>query len=93
MPFEASSAGRPSRLGVFEDEGDGQVHLVADDVTVVDHDVHVLDPAALDVPQRARGAAHALVDGGLEALRVRGADLDTRATLMASCPLSLASYF
>src|SRR5215207_9817560 len=77
MPFEGvfGQAVGPA-LGVFEDEGDGEVHLVADDAAVVDQDVHVLDPAALDVPQRARGAAHGLVDGGLEALLIRGADLD-----------------
>src|SRR5215203_7354112 len=65
---------RPARR-VFEDEGDGKVHLVADDAAVVDQDVHVLDPAALDVPQRARGAVYPLPYGLLEALGRDGAYL------------------
>jgi hypothetical protein len=40
----------PGKL-LLQDEGNLQVDLVADDVTVLDHDVHVLHPGALDVAQ------------------------------------------
>ncbi len=63
------------RPAVFQEEGDGQVHLVALYVAVLDQDVHVLHPATLHAAQRARGAVYPLPYGILEALRGRGAYL------------------
>ena len=42
----ACSLAAPISGGVFEDEGDQQVHLVAPYLAVLDEDVHVLDPGA-----------------------------------------------
>ena len=42
----------PVSLGaILQDEGDLKIDLVADDIAVLDHDVHVLDPGALYVAQ------------------------------------------
>src|SRR3712207_2018865 len=60
-------------LPVFEDEGDLQVDLVASDVAVRDHDVHVLDPGTLHAPKRLGGAVDGPVYGVFEALLGDGA--------------------
>src|SRR5829696_6619582 len=46
---------------------DLHVDLVAGDVAVLDHDVHVLDPCALYAPQGPGGPGYSLVDGVLKA--------------------------
>jgi hypothetical protein len=60
----------PGKL-LFQDEGNLQVDLVASYVAVLDHDVHVLDPGALDVAQGLVGAVEGFPYGRLEALRGR----------------------
>src|SRR5215211_2336528 len=54
-------------------EGDLHVDLVACDVAVLNHDVHVLHPATLHAPERLGGSGYSLVDGVLEALLRDGA--------------------
>src|SRR3712207_1255965 len=76
---------RPTRTGiavnlfslgaVLQDEGDRHVCLVADDVAVLDHDVHVLNPGTLDAPKGLGGAGYSLIDGVLETLLGDGAQL------------------
>src|SRR5919107_2209754 len=55
-------------------EGDFKVDLVARDVAILDHDVLILDPSALYVPQSLGGPSYALLDSVLEALIRDGAD-------------------
>ncbi len=74
-PRPLSRSVTPRSAAVFQEEGDGQVHLVALYVAVLDQDVHVLHPATLHAAQRARGAVYPLPYGILEALRGRGAYL------------------
>src|SRR5215203_1822686 len=63
-----------SMLGtVLKLEGDLHVDLVANYVAVLDHDVHVLHPAALHAPERLGGSGYGLVYGLLEALLRDGA--------------------
>src|SRR5829696_384897 len=62
-------------LALFQDEGYGHVDLLARDVPVLDHDVHVLDPGTLDVAEGAGSTVDALVYRVLEALIGRGAQL------------------
>ena len=71
-PLVASAV--PAKL-LLQDEGNLQVDLVADDVAVLDHDVHVLNPSALDVAQGLVGALQSLPYGRLEAVRGDGANL------------------
>src|SRR3712207_4217148 len=76
---------RPTRTGVavnlfslgavLQDEGDRHVGLVADDVAVLDEDVHVLNPGTLYAPKRLIGAGDGLVYGVLEAVLRDGAQL------------------
>ena len=42
-------------LPFFKDKGDSHVDLVGCDLVVLDQDVHVLDPRALDVAEGAGG--------------------------------------
>ena len=56
-------------------EGDFKVDLVARDGAVLDHDVLILDPGTLYVPQGLGGPSYALLDGILKALLRDGADL------------------
>src|SRR5215210_1596409 len=51
----------------LQNEGYLQVHLVADDVAVLDQHVLVFDPGTLDTPKGGGGAAYGLLDGILEA--------------------------
>ena len=75
-PRRAPAGDRPGRgrrsadraRSVVEDERDEHVHAVGDDAAVLDIDLLLLDPRALDVAQRLVRALDALVDGGLEAL-------------------------
>src|SRR5829696_6731681 len=60
-------------LALLQYKGYRHIDLVARNVAVLDHDVHVLDPGALDVAEGAGCAVDALVDGILEALFRRGA--------------------
>ena len=61
--------------GFLQDEGDLKVDFVAGDVPVLDHDVPILDPGALYVPQGLNGAGYGLLDGVLKALLRGRADL------------------
>src|SRR3712207_9410716 len=70
-PVEGSSS---STLGgILKLEGDLHVDLVAGDVAILDHDVHVLHPATLYTPERLGGSGYSLIDGVLEALLRDGA--------------------
>src|SRR5215212_3273427 len=60
---------------LLKHEGDLEVHLVAFDVAVLDHDVLILDPGPLYVPQGLGGPSYALLDGILKALLRDSADL------------------
>jgi hypothetical protein len=62
-------------LAFFQNEGYGHVDLLSGNIAVLDHDVHVLDPDALDVAEGAGGPLDALVDGVLEALLRGGTQL------------------
>ena len=64
----------PGKL-LLQHEGDLEVDLVADDVAVLDHDVHVLNLSALDVAQGLVGAIEGLPYSRLEAVRGDGANL------------------
>ena len=55
-------------LIVFEDKGDSHIDLVGCDLIVLNYDVHVLDPGALDVAQGAGGTLDALVNRILKVL-------------------------
>src|SRR4028118_1225478 len=48
---------------VLQNEGDGQVHLVAGDLAVLDQDVLVLDPGALYTTEGGGGTTDGLIDG------------------------------
>src|SRR5215212_6654032 len=60
---------------VLQHERDRHVGLVAFDVAILNHDVHVLNPAPLDAPQGLGGAGYSLIDGVLETLLGDGAQL------------------
>src|SRR4028118_1450496 len=51
---------------VRQNEGDGQVHLVAGDLAVLDQDVLVLDPGALYTTEGGGGTTDGLIDGIFE---------------------------
>ncbi len=51
MGCPGCSAGLAGLLTLFQDERNSHVYLICRDVSVLDHDVHVLDPGALDVAQ------------------------------------------
>src|SRR5215211_6430560 len=71
-PVEGSTAS--STLGAaLKLEGDLHVDLVANYVAVLDHDVHVLHPAALHAPLRLGGTGYGLLYGVLKALLRDGA--------------------
>jgi hypothetical protein len=53
--------------GILQHEGDLQVDLVTGYVAVLDHDVQILHPRALDVPQGLVGTRYSLLDGILKA--------------------------
>src|SRR5215212_10907864 len=55
-------------------EGNLKVYLVALYVALFDHDVLILDPSALYVPQGLGGPSYALLDGVLETLIRDSAD-------------------
>src|SRR5829696_7732739 len=59
---------------LLQHEGNFKVDLVARDVAVFDHDVLILDPSALYVPEGLGGPSYALLDGVLEALIRDSAD-------------------
>src|SRR5215217_339090 len=60
---------------LLKHEGNFEVDLVAFDVAVLDHDVLILDPSALYVPEGLGGPSYALLDGVLEARIRDSADL------------------
>jgi hypothetical protein len=60
---------------LLQDEGDLHVDLVAGNVALLDHDIHILDPSTLHTPERASGTAYALLDSILEAAVGDRADL------------------
>src|SRR5215204_6050715 len=72
-----------------QSEGYFKVDLVAFDVAVFDHDVLILDPSALYVPEGLGGPSYALLDGVLKALLRNSADLCHRsnAHIFLSHPL------
>src|SRR5215211_7373912 len=74
-PFLLESCGSSLLGAVLQDEGDLQVYLVACDVAILDHDVHVLNPGALNVAQALVGAIEGFPYGCLKALRGNGAYL------------------
>src|SRR5215204_6870411 len=55
---------------LLQHEGNFKVDLVAFDVALFDHDVLILDPSTLYVPQGLGGPSYALLDGVLKA-RIR----------------------
>src|SRR5215203_2059197 len=63
------------RVLFVQHEGYFKVDLVANYVAVFDHDVPILDPGALYVPQGLGGPSYALLDGVLKALLRDSADL------------------
>jgi hypothetical protein len=65
----------PRLEGILQHEGNLQVDLVASDVAVLDHDVHVLHSSTLDVPQGLVGTRYGLLDGVLKAPLGDHADL------------------
>src|SRR5215218_6206466 len=74
-PFLFESCGSSLLGSVLQDEGNLQVDLVANYVAVLDHDVHVLNPGALNVAQGLVGAIEGFPYSRLEALRGDGAYL------------------
>src|SRR5215204_6184578 len=74
-PFLFESCGSSLLGAVLQDEGNLQVHLVADDVAVLYQDVHALNPGALNVAQGLVGAIESFPYGCLKALRGNGAYL------------------
>src|SRR5215208_7343084 len=82
---------------LLKHEGDFQVHLVAFDVAVLDHDVLILDPSPLYVPQGLGGPGYALLNGVLKARIRDSADFCYRsnAHIFLSHPLfrMLAHYY
>src|SRR5215211_4034140 len=84
---------------LLKHEGDFQVHLVAFDVAVLDHDVLILDPGTLYVPQGLGGPSYALLDGILKARIRDSADLCYRGNAhiflshpFFGCSLTTTSY-
>jgi hypothetical protein len=78
-------------LAFLQYEGDGKVNLVGHDLVVLDHDVHVLDPRALDVTQGAGRPLDALVDGASKLSSDVALNSITRATLGIGFPLLRAA--
>src|SRR5215211_3376369 len=81
---------------LLKHEGDFQVHLVAFDVAVLDHDVLILDPSPLYVPEGLGGPGYALLDGILKARIRDSADLCYRsnAHIFLSHPfLRMLAYY
>src|SRR5215218_8510778 len=74
-PFLFESCGSSLLGSVLQDEGNLQVDLVANYVAVLDHDVHVLNPGALNVAQGLVGAIESFPYGCLKALWGNGASL------------------
>jgi len=77
-------------------EGDLEVHLVALDVAVFDHDVLILNPSALYVPQGLSGPTYGLLDGVLKALLLDSADLSYRSnthTFLSHPFLRMLAYY
>src|SRR5688572_5656144 len=74
-PFLLESCSSSLLGAVLQDEGDLQVDLVANYVAILDHDVHVLNPGALNVAQGLVGAIESFPYGCLKALRGNGAYL------------------
>ena len=68
--------------GIFQLEGYFHVGLIALDVPILDHDVHVLDPRAFHASERLGGAGDGLVDGVLEAVSDVALSSVTRAKLI-----------
>src|SRR5688572_889650 len=62
--------------GLLQDEGNRHVGPVADDVAILDHDVHVFYPTPLHAPQRLVSTGDGLIDGVLEAFVGDGAHFD-----------------
>ena len=73
--------------GVLKLEGDLYVDLVASDVAVLDHDVHVLYPATLYAPERLGSSGYGLVDSILEACSETALSSVTLAMLIRLCLL------
>jgi hypothetical protein len=63
MPINLFSLG-----AVLQHERDCHVGLVAHDVAILNHDVHILNPAPLDAPKGLGGTGDSLIDGVLETL-------------------------
>jgi hypothetical protein len=72
---------------LLQDGGDLQVDLVADDVAVLDHGVHVLHPRALDVAQGLVGAIEASLMAASKPSGETAIVSLTLATLMPSASL------
>src|SRR5215210_2415170 len=78
---------------VLQHEGDLHIDLVARDVAVLDHDVHILHPATLHASKRLGSTGDGLVDGVLEALLRDGAKFcDSRNAHTFVPPLTVARY-
>src|SRR5829696_6933702 len=60
---------------LLQHEGNFKVDLVAFDVALFDHDVLILHPSALYVPEGLGGPSYALLDGVLKARIRDSADL------------------
>src|SRR5687768_13303820 len=58
---------RSIRVLLLQHEGDLHIDLVARDVAVLDHDVHVLHPRTFNASKRLGSTGYGLVDGVLEA--------------------------
>ena len=78
-------------LTFFEDERNSYVDPVGRDLVVLDHDVHVLDPRALDVAQGAGRPLDALIDGASKLSSDVALNSITRATLGIDFPLLQAA--
>src|SRR5829696_5081231 len=82
---------------LLQHEGNFKVDLVANYVAVFDHDVLILDPSALYVPEGLGGPSYALLDGVLKARIRDSADLChcSNAHIFLSHPLfrMLAHYY
>ena len=69
---------------VFQDEGDEHVHLIFDDLSLVEPYLLLLDPGASNVSNRLARPREALLNRVLEADLRKRADLRILATAMAS---------
>src|SRR5215210_5481582 len=66
-PEPRRTPARPIRVLLLQQEGYLHIGLVACDVAVLYHDVHILNPAALHASKRLGSTGYGLVDGILEA--------------------------